>query len=675
MNRMKMKILTGAVIGLALLGAALRWSVVSTATMQERGQGARPPQSAGAGRYYALLIAAQNYRHPSVTTLDYPVADAQRVRQVLTADYNFDSQDVTLLRDPDRDAILTALERLAEKLRADDHLLIFYAGHGHWDEQRRQGYWLPANAQQGRRADWISNSDLRDAIRAIPARHTLLVSDACFSGGIFVAREAFTRSAATEELNRLPSRNAMTSGALTTVPDRSVFVEYLLKRLGENREPYLPAADLFSQLRTPVINNSPRQPDGSIPTPRYGVIQEAGDEGGDFIFVRREASPVSPPRPAPTPTPTPRPTPTPTLRPTPVVSEEQSAWELAKARRTVEAVRGFLSLYPNSKFENEARELLAALELAKPSVRMSAAGVALTPLSPFTTVTVDANGKITDRRPNQESWGYVEDLGNGVKLEMVEIPAGEFLMGEDAVGAADYQKECERYSTGSSYNPCARWAKQQTPQHLVRVSGFLMGRYEVTQAQWRAVAKLPKVKIDLNPDPSQFKGDDLPVEQVSWEEAVEFCERLSRKTGGNYRLPTEAEWEYAARAGTRTAYAFGATISPEVVNYNGNYPHGRAPKGLHRGKTVAVGSLGVANAWGLFDLHGNVSEWCEDIWHESYIGAPTDGSAWLGAGSYRVGRDSSWDGHAVFSRSAMRYYVPPGIRVGYVGVRLVMVGR
>ncbi len=274
-----------AVIGLALLGAALRWSVVSTATMQERGQGTRPSQAAGAGRYYALLIAVQNYRHPSVNSLNYPFADAQRVRQVLTTDYNFDPQDVTLLRDPDRDAILTALERLAEKLRPDDHLLIFYAGHGYWDEQRRQGYWLPANAQRGRRADWISNSDLRDAIRAILARHTLLVSDACFSGGIFVAREAFARSAAIEELNRLPSRNAMTSGALTTVPDRSVFVEYLLKRLGENREPYLPAADLFSQLRTPVINNSPPQADGSIPTPRYGVIQEAGDEGGDFIFV------------------------------------------------------------------------------------------------------------------------------------------------------------------------------------------------------------------------------------------------------------------------------------------------------------------------------------------------------------------------------------------------------
>jgi formylglycine-generating enzyme required for sulfatase activity len=655
MNRTK--ILMVVIIGLALLGVALRWSVVSAATMQERGQGARPSQAAGAGRYYALLIAVQNYRHPGVTTLDYPVADAQRVRQVLTADYNFDPQDVTLLRDSDRDAILTSLERLAEKLRPDDHLLIFYAGHGYWDEQRRQGYWLPANAQRGRRADWISNSDLRDAIRAIRARHTLLVSDACFSGGIFVAREAFARSAAIEELNRLPSRNAMTSGALTTVPDRSVFVEYLLKRLGENREPYLPAADLFSQLRTPVINNSPRQADGSIPTPRYGVIQEAGDEGGDFIFVRREVSSTPPPR------------------PTPALPEEQSAWERAKARRTAEAVRAFLSLYPNSKFENEARDLLATLEPAKPSVRMSAAGVALALLSPFTTVTVDANGKIVDRRPNQESWGYVEDLGNGVKLEMVEIPAGEFLMGEDAAGAADYEKECVRYW---NKDDCARWAKYQTPQRRVKLNGFLMGKYEVTQKQWVAVmGGLPPSMASLG---NEFKGDDLPVVNVSWEEAQEFIRRLNEKlklSRSVYRLPSEAEWEYAARAGTRTPYAFGETISPDTANYWWDKPHRNAPEKKNLGHPVKVGSY-PANAFGLFDLHGNVWEWCEDDWHDSYTGAPADGRAWVDSpsrGSYRVSRGGGWGNGAVGCRSALRINVAPGYRYVNLGFRLLRTYR
>jgi formylglycine-generating enzyme required for sulfatase activity len=581
-------------IGMLLGGGlfVLPWLV---GAQPQRGQGTRPPQAAAAGRYYALLIAVQHYRHPSVNPLDYPLADAQRVQRVLTVDYSFEPQDVALLRDPDRDMILAALEQLAEKLRAEDHLLIFYAGHGQWDEQRRQGYWLPANAQRGRRADWISNSDLRDAIRALPARHTLLVSDACFSGGIFVAREAFTRSAAIEELSRLPSRNAMTSGALTTVPDRSVFVQYLLKRLGENREPYLPAADLFSQLRTAVINNSPRQPDGTIPTPRYGVIQEAGDEGGDFIFVRRSSSFT------PMPTPTLRPTPTPTPVPTPVA-------------------------------------------------RMSAAGVPLVAMS-FTTANTDAQGRLVNRRTEQ-CWGYVEDLG-GATLEMVEVPGGEFLMGSPA-------NEAERHI-------------DEGLQHRVRVPGFAMGKYEVTQAQWRAVAKWPKVKIDLNPDPANFKGDNLPVEQVRWEEAVEFCERLKRQTGRAYRLPTEAEWEYATRAGTTTPFAFGPTVTPDIVNYNGNYSYGAAEKGSYRQKTVPVGSLGVANAFGLFDLHGNVYEWCQDVWHESYNSAPTDGSAWLigGNSSQRVLRGGSWFSESWSCRSADRESLAPGDIYPLIGMRVV----
>src|SRR6266542_666638 len=240
------------------------------------------------GPYHALLIAVQDYDHPSVNRLDYPVGDAQQVERELTSRYTFEPQNVTALKNPDRRTILDALDQMTEKLKPEDNLLIFYAGHGQWDEQRKQGYWLPRDATRDRRADWISNSDLRDAIRGIKARHILLISDACFAGGIFLAREAFgPASSAVAELDNLPSRTAMTSGALTTVPDRSVFVEYLLKRLRDNTEERLPALELFSKLRLPVINNSPTQKDGFRPTPRYGTIFEVGDEGGDFIFVRR----------------------------------------------------------------------------------------------------------------------------------------------------------------------------------------------------------------------------------------------------------------------------------------------------------------------------------------------------------------------------------------------------
>ena len=156
----------------------------------------------------------------------------------------------------------------------------------------------------------------------------------------------------------------------------------------------------------------------------------------------------------------------------------------------------------------------------------------------------------------------------------------------------------------------------------------------------------------------KFKGDELPVVRVSWDEVEEFCERLSKKTGHKYRLPTEAEWEYAARAGTTTAFSFGETISSEVVNYNGNYPYKQVPKGSYRGNPVAVGSLGVANGFGLYDMHGNVWEWCEDVWHDSYVGAPSDGSSWLRGGDsrHRVLRGGSWFNGGGSCRAAKRIW-------------------
>jgi len=180
-------------------------------------------------------------------------------------------------------------------------------------------------------------------------------------------------------------------------------------------------------------------------------------------------------------------------------------------------------------------------------------------------------------------------------ISLVQIPAGEFLM-----GSAD--SDVQAYA-------------DEKPQHLVKLPAFQMGRTPVTQAQWREVAKLPQVERSLNPDPSYFKGDNRPVEQVSWYDAMEFCARLSQATGRHFTLPTEAQWEYACRAGTKTTYNCGDSISAENANANGD-------------STTPVGKF-PANAWGLHDMHGNVYEWCLDEWHDSYEGAPTDGSAWV----------------------------------------------
>ncbi len=236
------------------------------------------------GRYFALLIAVSDFAPTSgIKSLDYPLQDAERVHQVLITRYTFEPANVTLLRNPNRATIIRTLDELSHKLTEQDNLLIFYAGHGYWDGRINQGFWFPSDARRDDRAEWLSNSTVRDYISGIRTKHTLLVADACFSGGIFKTRAAFENAPRPiQELYKLPSRNAMTSGDMAEVPDKSVFVAYFLKRLNENREAYLSAETLFSSMRKAVINNSP-----NAQTPKYGEIREVGDEGGDFIFVRR----------------------------------------------------------------------------------------------------------------------------------------------------------------------------------------------------------------------------------------------------------------------------------------------------------------------------------------------------------------------------------------------------
>lgn len=267
----------------------------------------------------------------------------------------------------------------------------------------------------------------------------------------------------------------------------------------------------------------------------------------------------------------------------------------------------------------------------------------------FVTVTVDGSGQIKSRETKQGTQ-YTEDLG-GAQLEMVAIPGGTFLMGSP---------DSETNRSGG-----------EGPLHRVRIEGFYMGKYEVTQSQFQAM---------MAKNPSILKGPDLPVENNSLDEAVEFCRRLSEKTGRKYRLPSEAEWEYAARAGTTTPFAFGQTITPELANYAGDSPYGSAAKGLNRQRTIPVGSTGVANAFGLYDMHGNVWERCADDWHESYGGystAPNDGSVWEGGSdpSLHVVRGGAWNYFAWACRSASRDYFSRDSRDGIYGFRVVAVAR
>lgn len=246
----------------------------------------------------------------------------------------------------------------------------------------------------------------------------------------------------------------------------------------------------------------------------------------------------------------------------------------------------------------------------------------------FPIITVNRRGEEIDRRQGSAQV-FQEDLGNGVILEMVKIPAGSFMMGSlpDEVGKID----------------------DQGPQHQVNVREFWLGKYVVTQAQYQQI---------MGNNPAYFKGKKRPIERVSWDMSQQFCQKLSELTGKKYRLPSEAEREYAGRAGTTTPFHFGETLTDKLANYEASYAYADGPKGVISQETTDVGSF-PSNAFGLYDIHGNVWEWCEDTWHDNYNNAPNDGSAWISSDNtdnniWRMLRGGSWYDYPTYCRVAFR---------------------
>ncbi|MBI4604138.1 MAG: SUMF1/EgtB/PvdO family nonheme iron enzyme [Planctomycetes bacterium] len=230
---------------------------------------------------------------------------------------------------------------------------------------------------------------------------------------------------------------------------------------------------------------------------------------------------------------------------------------------------------------------------------------------------------------------------NSIGMVLRRIEPGEYLMGSP---------------------PGEEGRGDDESQHRVKITRpFYLGVTEVTQAEWRAVT---------GTSPSRFQGDKLPVEQVSWEDAKELCRKLSEREGKRYRLPTEAEWEYACRAGTATPFHTGGTIGTSQANYDGSYTYGSGQKGVYREKTVAVGSF-PPNAWGLHDMHGNVWEWCED-WYGAYPQGEVTDPRGPSSGVSRVLRGGSWDSDPRNCRSANRYRIEPGFRNDGIGFRLAL---
>jgi formylglycine-generating enzyme required for sulfatase activity len=630
---------------LALLTALLLASLPVATARQDGSRGlSLNQQTPAAGHYHALVIGNNNYEH--VRHLQTAESDAREVERVLRESYGFQTR---LLINATRSQIIGALAAYRRELGPDANLLIYYAGHGYNDRDADKAYWLPVDASGEDPADWISADDITTAIRVIPARHVLVVSDSCYSGTLTrelnlspsapAAREQFL-----QKMMAGRSRTLMASGGNEPVADsggggHSVFASALLRGLQEMDKGRFTATELFSNYIVESVAGRAEQ------TPEYEPIRNSGHESGDFVFVKIK-TPDGKTVEVTVKTPS-----APTVDP---AAFELSYWNSIQNSTDAEDFKDYLSKYPTGQFASIARRRVAALtSAAKPA-----------PVTP-------SGGGAASTTGAARPAGRAQQMQNSAGVEFMWIPAGSFMMGSSD---ADVQRAYEQAQREYGSNAKLEWFTPEKPAHRVTIAeGFYMGKYEVTQAQWQKV---------MGTNPSNFKGcDNCPVEQVSWDDAQAFINRLNAQNDGyTYRLPSEAEWEYACRAGTTGDYAGDLDSMGWYYNNSGDAPLSGQwdPNKLkaNNNRTHAVGSK-QPNAFGLFDMHGNVWEWCEDWYHDSYAGAPTDGSAWLSGGEqkYRVLRGGSWSYDALNLRSAYRDRLTPDGRSDNIGLRVVAVSR
>lgn len=534
-------------------------------------------------------------------------------------------------------------------LNVENRLLFYFAGHGHTVTQSygdEMGYLVPSDAPNPNRdltgflAKAMDMQQMELYARRIQAKHALFLFDSCFSGSLFALSRAVPDNISYKTSR--PVRQFITSGSADEqVPDQSIFRRQVMAALeGEadrNRDNYVTGTELGEFLQDTVVNYS-----RNAQHPQYGKIRNPNLDKGDFVFALPKAAVVrTPPEAAKT---------TPTMQPVDPVAIELSLWETIRNSTDPEDFKEYLEKYPQGQFAGVARRRLAALTGggAKGPSEGAANTAAASP-------------------PARPKPGTVVRSSAGV--ELVYVPAGSFMMGSENGG------------------------KDEKPVHQVTIrEGFYMGRYEVTQGQWQAVmgTTVRQQRDKAHPLlPLAGEGDNYPMYYVRWEEAQQFIQKLNAQNDGFiYRLPSEAEWEYACRAGTAGDYAgsldavawYGNNSGRQYLDAaaiyradSGNYSKRLTDNG---NQTHPVGEK-QANAFGLYDMHGNVWEWCEDAYHENYNGAPTDGSAWLSGADtmFRVLRGGSWYNNAYYLRSAVRYRDVPGRLNHHLGFRVAAAAR
>jgi len=662
------------------------------------------------GRQWLFVIGINTYiEWPRLKTA---VNDARAVKKVLLSRYCFDKKNLIELYDEQatRKNIMKKLVYLANNVRTDDSLVMFYAGHGHLDPITKEGSWIPVESGIKDVSAWISNHDIKKylSVDAIKSRHILLVSDSCFSGDFFRGARGKLPAVTDEVIKRaykLTSRQAITSGGLEPVSDdgfgnNSVFSHFFVKTLKENQKPFFIPSDLFPDVKAGVVENAEQ-------FPRYGTLKDTGgQQGGELIFFlkqdmrlenlsaeakerQQELERLK------------------QMETADRAAKKKETAQIAKQKKKLAALDSQIEAMkkrlggPTVKADDSLDTMLAMVEqketqaknlkklrwekkarerkrkkeiaqLKKERVKKIIAG-----LKPE----VEKYKKIVGSKYGQSmksaAWksliakcpaGWADDVEEGDCDDLLlKINNSGVKIKTRFTNSLGMEFVCIKPGTFMMGSPSGESGRDSDEkQHKVNLTrGFYIQTTEVTQGQWESV---------MGNNPSEFKkGDNYPVENVSWSDAQRFIRKLNQKEGiDKYRLPTEAEWEYACRAGTTTPFSFGRCLSIDQANYNGKYPLGGCSKGKYRKKIVSVASFSP-NAWGLYDMHGNVWEWCQD-WYDDYpSGSVTDPNG-PSSGSSRVYRGGSWINNARNCRSANRCFNSQGYRYGNLGFRLSRTG-
>ncbi|WP_434687774.1 caspase, EACC1-associated type [Pseudanabaena minima] len=604
----------------------------------------------------ALLVGTSEYPQcEKLSPLHGSLLDVDAMQRVLIANGEFDSDDVVVLKNASRQAIEDAIYNLfnARDRQKDDLVLFYFSGHGIVDEANKLFLGTPSTRKEGNKIvkpTTVAANYLQDAMNDSKSQHQVLIFNCCFSGA-FAQGMTVMDDGSVNLKNQLggKGRAILTSSSSTQFsfqPDgeMSIYTRYLVEGIetgaaDRDGDRNISIDELHEYAALKVSQESPNM------TPAFYPVEQGGK-----IYIAKVAQAKDDPR---------------------LVYRRElegrivdGKWSLP-ARKMLEALRIRLELSAEDaegiksdvlkpilakarkleEYEELLKEMLAERnppttqelkdlrDYQKDHLRLRDEDVAdidrrcgLVVASPIVVTPTEVE------KTQKESNDLVWDLPNGVKLELVDIPAGSFLMGSD-----DYDDE--------------------KPIHKVTLKAFKMGKYPITQKQYLAV-------MGNNPSHSQ-DNENLPVEQVSWNEAIAFCKKLSGIVGQTIKLPSEAQWEYACRAGSTGKYCFGDDVS-QLKNYAWYRENSES-------KTHPVGEK-LANSWGLHDMHGNVWEWCEDVRHENYNGAPTDGMAWLKDGDQDVRslRGGSWCTYVFYCRSALRFGFNAVKRLNNIGFRVVV---